>query len=165
MKSYDLSFIDLYAPQDEPKRDNVLYLEFPSTWENQDIFDLFSPFGSVHIGWINDTSAFVAIQNHDNVKKAASQLVGVSGRDYKCYFYSTYVKMLSKPKPPVGPTNTSVGNTASEKPRNGSTANTPNNDKRKRSPDKEITPSKIQINESEDIDDDVSSGKKKIKKT
>jgi hypothetical protein len=59
---------------------------------------LFSPFGSVFVGWINDSSAFVAIQNTENVKKAAGQLVGVSGRDYRVYFYSTYVNQLSKNK-------------------------------------------------------------------
>ena len=98
MKNYDLNFIDLKKAQDEPKRDNVFYVEFPPNWQTQDIFDLFSPFGSVFVGWINEYSAFVAIQNADNVKKAAGQLVGVSGRDYRVYFYSTYINQLSKGK-------------------------------------------------------------------
>ena len=54
-------------------------------------------------------SAFVALQNADNVKKAAGQLVGVSGRDYRVYFYSTYVNQLSKGKA----NNKSVGNAIS----------------------------------------------------
>jgi hypothetical protein len=98
MKNYDVNFIDLKKPQEEPKRDNVFYVEFPAKWQTQDIFDLFSPFGSVFVGWINDSSAFVAIQNTENVKKAAGQLVGVSGREYRVYFYSTYVNQLSKNK-------------------------------------------------------------------
>lgn len=141
--------------KEEPKRDNVFYLEFPSSWENQDIFDLFSPFGSVHIGWNNDTSAFVAIHNQDNVKKAASQLVGVSGRDYKCYFYSTYVNRLSKPKPI---TNQPVGNTASERPAKngaGSTPSTPTagGDKRK-----------LEAVKTSNDDEQEINGKKKIRK-
>lgn len=98
MKNYDLCFIDFKNSQDEPKRDNVFYVEFPSYWETQDIFDLFSPFGAVYVGWIDDKSAFVALQNLDNVKKAAGQLIGVTGRDNRVYFYQTYVNQLSKNK-------------------------------------------------------------------
>jgi hypothetical protein len=142
MKNYDLSFLDLSKPQgsnlftfsilifiyrlkyhfflphliDEPKRDNVLYIECPSNWTTQDIFDLFSPFGQVYVGWIGDGSAFVAIQNQDYVKKAAGQLVGVSGRDYRVYFYSTYINQLSKNK---------NGNNSNNKSQN--TTQSPNN--------------------------------------
>lgn len=54
---------------EEPKRENVFYVEFPERWETQDIYDLFSPYGNVFVSWINDFSAFVAVQNPDNVKK------------------------------------------------------------------------------------------------
>jgi hypothetical protein len=156
---------------EEPKRDNVLYLEFPSTWVNQDIFDLFSPYGAVHIGWINDTSAFVAIQNQDNVKKAAGQLVGVTGRDFKCYFYSTYVKQLSKPKIPhlVTP----PANTASEKPqKNGGNLTPTSGDKRKRNQDGSEAKAEDSVDvkmdedkpQSAKIDEDEINGTKKIKK-
>lgn len=111
MKNYDLSFIDLKNPQEEPKRDNVFYVEFPPTWQTQDLFDLFSPFGSVYIGWINDSSAFVGLQNADNIKKAAAQLVGVVGREYRVYFYTTYVNQISKNK--NRSVNSQVGNAIS----------------------------------------------------
>lgn len=106
----------------------MFYLEFPHTWETQDIFDLFSPFGSIFIGWINERSAFVAIHNQDMVKKAAGQLVGVSGRDYKVYFYSTYINQLSKTKntnniqqTPVSSneSKTNLNNSAEKRKRNG----------------------------------------------
>lgn len=110
-------------------------MEFPSTWQNQDIFDLFSTYGSVHIGWINDTSAFVAIQNLDNVKKAAGQLVGVSGRDYKVYFYSTYIKQLKSKLEGKQPNNGSAqrpaNNNAPSEETSTNGANN-NNEKRKR---------------------------------
>lgn len=96
MKSFDTPYIDLKNSQEEPKRDNVFYLEFPSSWETQDLYDLFSAYGPIFIGWINDKSAFVALQNTENVKKAAGQLVGVSGREYKVYFYSTYISQKTK---------------------------------------------------------------------
>jgi len=98
MKTYDMSFIDLKNQQDEPKRDNVFYIEFPPSWDTQDIYDLFAPFGGIFIAWIDDKSSFVALQNSDNVKKTAAQLVGVSGRDYRVYFYQTYVNQLNKNK-------------------------------------------------------------------
>ena len=120
MRSFDISFIDLKNKQgeliyyflgkirikillkliktEEPKRENVFYIEFPPTWEAQNIYDLFSSFGSVFIGWIDDTSAYVALQNPENTKKAAGQLVGVSGREYRVYFYSTHKNQLSKNK-------------------------------------------------------------------
>ena len=73
MRSFDISFIDLknkqgiiflltisnklkfkniwlfdfYNFSEEPKRENVFYIEFPPTWEAQNIYDLFSSFGSV----------------------------------------------------------------------------------------------------------------------
>jgi hypothetical protein len=118
MRSFDISFIDLKNKQgivlnrkllninqikqlielfqEEPKRENVFYIEFPSTWEAQNIYDLFSSFGSVFIGWIDDTSAYVALQNPENTKKAAGQLVGLAGREYRVYFYSTHQNQLSK---------------------------------------------------------------------
>lgn len=120
MRSFDISFIDLKNKQgelifyffgvklkwiveikintEEPKRENVFYIEFPPTWEAQNIYDLFSSFGSVFIGWIDDTSAYVALQNPENTKKAAGQLVGVSGREYRVYFYSTHQNQLGKNK-------------------------------------------------------------------
>ena len=55
--------------KEEPKRENVFYVEFPCYWETQDIMDLFNPYGSVYVGWIDDKSSFVALQNLENVKK------------------------------------------------------------------------------------------------
>lgn len=98
MKNYDICHIDIKNNQEEPKRENVFYVEFPCYWETQDIMDLFNPYGSVYVGWIDDKSSFVALQNLENVKKAASHLVGVTGRDYKVYFYQTFINQLSKVK-------------------------------------------------------------------
>lgn len=96
------------------------------------MFDLFSPFGSVFIGWVNERSAFVALQNSENIKKAAGQLVGVSGRDYKVYFYSTYVNQLSKSNKQSIAMNNSKGD--SNKSKNENDLNS-SNEKRKRNKD------------------------------
>jgi len=117
MKTYDMFFIDLKNQQEEPKRDNVFYIEFPSSWETQDLYDLFSPFGAIFVAWIDDKSSFVALQNQENVKKAAGQLVGVSGRDYRVYFYQTYINQLSKNKGNKN-ANNSTGNNKESKNNN-----------------------------------------------
>lgn len=149
MKTYDMNFIDLKNPQEEPKRDNVFYVEFSPSWETQDIYDLFSPYGGIFIAWIDDRSAFVALQVHDAVKKAAGQLVGVSGRDYRVYFYNTYISQLSKNKGKALKMNeTNQNNSAGDGNKkslnsNGSANNNNHNgtsDKRKRnSPPKNIS--------------------------
>ena len=131
MKSFDTPYIDLKNCQEEPKRDNVFYLEFPPNWETQDLYDLFSAYGPIFIGWINDKSAFVALQNTDNVKKAAGQLVGVSGREYRVYFYSTYISQKTKlglgDKKENG-SNKSIDKRKRNKGENGQTTETPSED-------------------------------------
>lgn len=139
MKSFDTPYIDLKNFQEEPKRDNVFYLEFPPSWETQDLYDLFSAYGPIFIGWINDRSAFVALQNADNVKKAAGQLVGVSGREYKVYFYSTFINQKSK-------------SSLNEKKENGSNKSI---DKRKRN--------KGDANQTTEVASDESTEVKKVK--
>ena len=44
-------------------------MEFPPYWDNQDLIDLFEQFGEIHITWINDTSAFVALKTVENLNK------------------------------------------------------------------------------------------------
>jgi len=163
MKNYDICHIDLKNHQDEPKRENVFYVEFPSYWETQDIFDLFSSYGAVYVAWIDDKSAFVALQNLDNVKKAAGQLVGVTGRDYRVYFYQTYINQLSKNKGKVTakpqPEATQATPTALEVNGNGTT------DKRKRgSPTPKSSPSRTDPDAENTNNGKIEELKKEIKK-
>jgi poly(A)-specific ribonuclease len=147
MKSFDLTFIDLKNKQEDLKRDNVFYIEFPAYWEQQNLYDLFSPYGSIFIAWINDTSAFVAIQNPDSIKKAAGQLVGLSGREYRVYFYSTYQNQFNKIK------NNSVNS------QNNNNVKTSVNEKRKSSP--KSTPPQTPSQQQSDTDQ---SGSESLKK-
>ncbi|CAF0779381.1 unnamed protein product [Brachionus calyciflorus] len=132
MKSYDNLIFDLKKVQEEPKRDNVFYVEFPPKWETQDLYDLFSSYGPIFIGWINERSAFVALQNNDNVKKVASQLLGVCGRDYRVYFYSTYINQLYKSK---NEKNKNSNSTPDNKNSDNNLTNS--NEKRKRNKEKQ----------------------------
>lgn len=178
MKTYDMSFIDLKSQQEEPKRDHVFYIEFPPSWDTQDIYDLFNPFGGIFIAWIDDKSSFVALQNTDNVKKAAAQLVGVSGRDYRVYFYQTYINQLNKNKgKPLKMTE--IGNNQNNSGNKASSGNNGNNnnhngsgDKRKRNtPPKSINLKNKDNNNSGSRQnsprnslDDASEAQKEIKK-
>ena len=73
-----------------------------------------------------------------NNKKAAGQLVGVSGRDYRVYFYSTYISQLGKNNKSGG-TNTignNGNNTKSNKVHSAPVfENTNKNGKKEKSPD------------------------------
>jgi poly(A)-specific ribonuclease len=59
----------IYLFKENPNRDNVFYIEFPLFWDDQDLFNLFEPFGKIYISWINKSSAFIALKTLDNLKK------------------------------------------------------------------------------------------------
>ncbi|XP_022911261.2 poly(A)-specific ribonuclease PARN-like [Onthophagus taurus] len=61
MRLQDTPYIHLGGDDPIPPRDHVFYLTFPKEWKQNDIVQLFSPFGSVHISWINDRSAYVGL--------------------------------------------------------------------------------------------------------
>jgi len=98
MKGYDVTFFDFVKAQETPNREHVFYVEHPAYWELQNLYDLFSPFGNVFVSFINSTSAFAALMNPDHAKKVASQLIGLAGREYRVYFYKTYLNQIKKDK-------------------------------------------------------------------
>ena len=67
MRTYDVPFMDLVKDQEIPNRDNVFYLEFPPFLDDQDLFNLFQPFGKIFISWIIKTNCFVALKTTDNL--------------------------------------------------------------------------------------------------
>ena len=142
-----------FFSKDEPKRENVFYLEFPPSWQTLDIFDLFSPFGETSIAWIDDISAFVALKNHENTKKAAMQLVGISGREYWVYFYQTYINQLSNNKGnkivSKLPENNSTASTNESKNEKKNSIENGNVDKRKRSKNSNVNSPKTDSTEEE----------------
>ncbi|KRT82328.1 hypothetical protein AMK59_3833 [Oryctes borbonicus] len=87
MRLQDCPYIHLGGEDSTPPRDHVFYLTFPKEWKSSDISQLFSPFGAVHIGWINDTSAYVGLLNK---QQAAVALSTLSQSD--TYTITTYAK-------------------------------------------------------------------------
>lgn len=95
--SYDINHLDIdLVKETVPDRSHVFHLTFPSIWRESEIVELFSPYGSVVIGFINDTSAFVALKDKDKLKEAAKEL------NKKCqsltYSLSFYSEHISKDK-------------------------------------------------------------------
>ncbi|GJQ72312.1 hypothetical protein Trydic_g3401 [Trypoxylus dichotomus] len=87
MRLQDCPYIHLGGEDPNPSRDHVFYFTFPKEWRSSDISQLFGPFGSVHIAWINDTSAYIGLINK---QQAAVALSTLSQSD--TYTITTYAK-------------------------------------------------------------------------
>ncbi|KAK5641654.1 hypothetical protein RI129_010201 [Pyrocoelia pectoralis] len=74
MRLQDYPYINLGGADVVPSRDHIVYLSFPKSWKQNDIFQLFSPFGNIFVAWINDHSAFVALQRRDQISIVLSTL-------------------------------------------------------------------------------------------
>lgn len=57
--SFDHTFFNLAGDEPQTDRSNVFHIRFPSAWKTMDLQNLFAP-ARIRIGWIDDTSAFVA---------------------------------------------------------------------------------------------------------
>ncbi|XP_071953406.1 poly(A)-specific ribonuclease PARN-like isoform X1 [Antedon mediterranea] len=61
MRSLDIPYLNLNGPDLQPSRNHVFHVTFPKEWRTSDLHQLFSPFGSIYVGWIGDTEAFVSL--------------------------------------------------------------------------------------------------------
>ncbi|XP_077980043.1 poly(A)-specific ribonuclease PARN-like [Glandiceps talaboti] len=96
MKMQDIPYINLTGPDLQPSRDHVYHITFPKEWQTNDLRNLFTPFGSVYIAWIDDTSAFVSMMKRekaDMVLKALQQ-----GDSYHIQTYQQYKKIKTTGK-------------------------------------------------------------------
>ncbi|XP_069690990.1 poly(A)-specific ribonuclease PARN-like isoform X2 [Periplaneta americana] len=76
MRVQDFPYINLFGDDPVSPRDHVFYVSFPKDWKTYDLTQLFSPFGSVFIAWLSDTSAYVALHHRDQanlVQKTLTQ--------------------------------------------------------------------------------------------
>lgn len=74
MRLQDCPYMNLGGTDVIPSREHIVYLSFPKTWKQNDIFQLFSPFGYVFIAWIDDQSAYIALQRRDQMPIVLSTL-------------------------------------------------------------------------------------------
>jgi poly(A)-specific ribonuclease len=61
----DAPYINLTGEDPVVPRDHVFFVSFPKKWKTYDLRQLFSPLGSVFIAWLSETSAYVALNDHD----------------------------------------------------------------------------------------------------
>lgn len=92
--SFDIDHLDITKNQQETERFNVFHITFPSFWTKAEIFDLLSPFRPGQIGWINDTSAFIALDDVSNSKDVNRVLTISKGGSSECSIkpYKTFME-------------------------------------------------------------------------
>ncbi|XP_052769212.1 poly(A)-specific ribonuclease PARN-like isoform X2 [Mya arenaria] len=107
MRSQDIPYMDLTAPDLNPSRDHVFHITFPTEWKTSDISALFSAFGSVYIGWLDDTSAYVSLHFSSTPSSSVMKTLCKKGSVYRLMTYKDHRAQLnqyhwtpSKPHPP-----------------------------------------------------------------
>ncbi|XP_006617598.1 poly(A)-specific ribonuclease PARN-like isoform X1 [Apis dorsata] len=88
----DVPYINLVGDDPNPSRDHVFHLTFPKEWKFNDISHLFSPFGSVHVSWLSDISAYIELHRRDQVNEVMKVLAKTS--TYKLQRYADYQASL-----------------------------------------------------------------------
>ncbi|XP_048408730.1 poly(A)-specific ribonuclease PARN isoform X2 [Stegostoma tigrinum] len=91
MRVIDIPYLNLSGPDLQPKRDHVLHVRFPKEWKTSDLYQLFSAFGNIQVSWIDDTSAFVALSQREQVQIAVN-----TSRYAESYRIQTYAEYIEK---------------------------------------------------------------------
>ncbi|XP_021925751.1 poly(A)-specific ribonuclease PARN-like isoform X2 [Zootermopsis nevadensis] len=76
LRVQDSPYINLIGEDPVVRRDHVFFVSFPKEWKTYDLTQLFSPFGSVFVAWLSDTSAYVALHHRNQaslVRKTLTQ--------------------------------------------------------------------------------------------
>ncbi|KAJ3099323.1 hypothetical protein HDU96_010744, partial [Phlyctochytrium bullatum] len=73
----DSPFLNLAGDDDEPNRDNLVYLrDFPREWRTSDLQKHMGElFGYVHVRWIDDASCFLALRDTSRVEPGLEELL------------------------------------------------------------------------------------------
>ncbi|CAL7936045.1 unnamed protein product [Xylocopa violacea] len=101
----DIPYINLDGQDPDPNRDHVFHVIFPKEWKYNDISQLFSPFGSVHVSWLSDTSAYVALNRRDQAT-TVMKILNKTGKQYKVQTYQEHQLALLFKKHFAEPNNT-----------------------------------------------------------
>ncbi|KAG8231446.1 hypothetical protein J437_LFUL000163 [Ladona fulva] len=98
-KVQDIPYMELMGKDSSPPRDHVFHLTFPSSWNTHNIRQLFGHFGSVYIAWLDDTSAYVALEDRTKaslVCKTLGYKTEFKSDGYKIISFLDYVKKSNK---------------------------------------------------------------------
>jgi poly(A)-specific ribonuclease len=97
--AYDIRYLNFEGEDIVPDRSHVFHVTFPNDWKTNELFHLFSAFGGVTISWINETSAFCALKDSNNIEKINKSLIKQSSNTYKVIsYYDFIVKSGLSPK-------------------------------------------------------------------
>lgn len=96
--TYTFDFTHLNMGGDEPalERNHVFYVTFPKEWKTSDLIQLFSAFGYVSVGWLNEVSALVGLKDASKWKEARKSLQ--KGPVTQTYSVSSYQEYMRKVK-------------------------------------------------------------------
>uniref|UniRef100_A0A182PQJ4 Poly(A)-specific ribonuclease RNA-binding domain-containing protein n=1 Tax=Anopheles epiroticus TaxID=199890 RepID=A0A182PQJ4_9DIPT len=92
----DVNYIYLNGKEPAQTREHIFYVTFPESWRTSDIQSRFKPFGPVHVSWLDNTSAFVALHN----RIAASSVLKTIGyhTGFKVFNFAQFTQMkLQRP--------------------------------------------------------------------
>jgi len=95
---HDINCFDLNVEeQPEPDRSHVFYVTFPSQWKTSDLFQLFSPYGGVQVGWLSDSSALCALRDPEQAAEVRKNMIpSPSNCIYKVLTYKSYKAMKAQ---------------------------------------------------------------------
>lgn len=93
--SYDFKCFNLSEDEEEPDRSHVFYLEFPKSWELDDILGVFRKFKvGVTVARITKTTALCALRDRKLAEKVSKKVTSHKDPNYKLYTYDFYVENL-----------------------------------------------------------------------
>jgi poly(A)-specific ribonuclease len=95
--SHDFKYILLNGEESQPDRKHVFYVEFPSSWTLDDLFQLFHQMGGVDASKLNSTSALCALRDPKQRDSVLKKIKNAKGNVYKIYTYDDYMAKF-KPK-------------------------------------------------------------------
>lgn len=96
--SHDIKCIDLGGDEQVPDRSHVFYVEFPSSWSLEDLFQLFYQYGGVDASRLNKTSALCALRDPKQRSRVIQKMRNAQDTYYKIYTYDEYRATLNPRK-------------------------------------------------------------------
>lgn len=90
--SYDFKCFNLGGDEDLRDRSHVFYMEFPQSWELEDIFKVFYAYGGVTASRLSKTSALCALRNPKQLNPVLKMIRTLSETTYRVYTYDTYLE-------------------------------------------------------------------------
>uniref|UniRef100_T1JBS2 Poly(A)-specific ribonuclease PARN n=1 Tax=Strigamia maritima TaxID=126957 RepID=T1JBS2_STRMM len=90
MRVQDIPYINLNGEDELPPRTHVFHVKFPKEWKTSDLVQLFQPFGSVYVAWVDDNSAFVALNKKNQANVVMRTLT--QSETYHVQTYDSYIE-------------------------------------------------------------------------